>query len=135
MVTIPCRRYQCQVCAAVILVVPRTTLPRRWYSASAIAMALALFGAASQSPSEIRRQISPFKHVGYAATTKWATLLRWSDAVRARRLFAETRPCPASFSRRQVAERAAMALASRAPPPWDDPTPARAFRGVAHGTR
>jgi hypothetical protein len=132
MVIVPCRRYQCQVCAAVILVVPRTTLPRRWYSASAIAMALALFGAARLAPSEVRRQISPFRHVGYAATTKWATLLRWSDAVRARRLFTQTRPCPASFSRRQVAERAAMALASRAPPPWDDPTPVRAFHGAAH---
>ena len=135
MVTIPCRRYQCQVCAAVILVVPRTTLARRWYSASAIAMALALFGATGLPPSEVRRQISPFKHVGYAATAKWTTLLRWSDAVRARRLFGETRASPASFSQRQVAERAAMALASRAPPPLDDPTPARAFRGAAHAAR
>lgn len=135
MVTVPCRRYRCQICGAVILVVPRTILPRRWYSASAIAMALALFGVGAAPAAEVRRQISPFRHVGYAATAKWVTLLRWCDAVRARRLFAETRACPASFSRRQVAERGAMALASRAPPPWDDPPPARAFRGAAHPAR
>jgi hypothetical protein len=115
-------------------VVPSTTLARRWYSASAIALALALFGAGA-APGAVRGQVSPFKHVGFAATGKWMTLLRWSDAVRARQIFANTRACPARFSRRQVAERAAMAIASRAPPPWDDPAPARAFRGAAHAAR
>lgn len=131
----PCRRYQCQMCRAVILVVPRTTLPRRWYSASAIALALALFGVAAATPAEVRRKLSPFRQIGYAATTKWRTLLRWADAVRARGLFPEARASPDSFSRRQIAERAAMTLASRAPPPWDDPAPARAFRGAAHFAR
>jgi hypothetical protein len=39
--TVPCRRYLCLPCGAVVLVVPRAMLRRRWYSASAIALAFA----------------------------------------------------------------------------------------------
>ena len=131
---VPCRRYLCRNCDAVVLVVPGAMLPRRWYSASAIAQALALFGLKRQSPAEIRRQTSPFKTVGTTAVAGWATLCRWSDAVRRGRLFSGVRRCPDEFTRRQVAERAATAIGSRAPPPVDASLTVRAFVGAARAT-
>lgn len=130
--TVVCRRFRCVPCGAVVLVVPRSVLPRRWYSASAIALALALHGIDRLSPPAIRRQISPFGKVGVTAASGWVTLRRWADAVRAGRLLPEVRRCPPGFTRRQVAERAAATLGSRAPPPADAPLAARAFVGAAH---
>lgn len=130
--TVPCRRFRCIPCGAVTLVVPRAMLHRRWYSACAIALALALFGIEHATPVAVRRQVSPFATVGYGAATGWVTLGRWADAVRAGRLFAQVRPCPARFTRRQVAERAATTIGSRAPPPMDVPLVVRAFIGAAH---
>jgi hypothetical protein len=130
--TVPCRRFRCLPCGAVVLVVPRAMLPRRWYSASAIALALALYGIEGAPPPTVRRQVSPFGKVGYRAAAGWVTLGRWTEAVRARRLFPHVRPCPARFTRRQVAERAATTLGSRAPPPMDAPLVVRAFNGAAH---
>jgi hypothetical protein len=114
------------------MVVPRTMLRRRWYSACAIALALALFGIERRPRAAIRRRVSPFQTVGYQAATGWATLGRWADAVRARQLFPQVRLCPARFTRRQVAERAATTVGSRAPPPMDAPLVVRAFNGAAH---
>jgi hypothetical protein len=130
--TVPCRRYLCVVCTAIMLVVPRAMLPRRRYSASAIALALALYGIERAPPAQVRRKTSPFGKVGYRAATGWVTLGRWVEAVRTGRLFARVRPCPARFTRRQVAERAATTLGSRAPPPMDSPLTVRAFNGAAH---
>lgn len=132
--TVPCRRYVCMACTAVLLVVPRAMLPRRRYSASAIALALALYGIERAPPAQVRRRTSPFGKVGYRACTGWVTLGRWADAVRAGRLFAQVRPCPARFTRRQVAERAATTLGSRAPPPMDALLIVRAFNGAAHAS-
>jgi len=130
--TVPCRRYLCVACGAVMLVVPQAMLPRRWYSASAIALALALYGIDRAPPAQVRRRTSPFGKVGDRACTGWVTLGRWADAVRGQRLFDQVRPCPARFTRRQVAERVATTLGSRAPPPMDAPLTERAFNGAAH---
>jgi len=106
-------------------------LAGRWYSAPAIAQALALFGIERLSPAEVRRRTSTARLVGIAAVVGWATLGRWCEAVRAGRLFPEVRKCPADFTRRQVAERAATTVGSRAPPPWDASLTVRAFTGAA----
>jgi hypothetical protein len=129
--TVPCRRYVCVACTAVMLVVPRAMLPRRRYSASAIALALALYGIERVAPAQVRRRTSPFSKVGYRACTGWVTLGRWADPVRAMRLFPHLRPFPARITRRQVAERAATTLGSRAPPPMDAHLTVRAFNGAA----
>jgi len=131
MLTVACRRYLCLGCGAVVLVVPAAMLPRRWYSASAIALALALYGLERQPPAAVRARTSPFKVVGYRAAAGWVTLRRWADAVRVGRLFPHVRPSPAHFTRRQIAERAATTLGSRAPPPMDAPLWVRAFTGAA----
>jgi hypothetical protein len=131
MLTVACRRYLCLACDAVLLVVPAAMLPRRWYSASAIALTLALYGLERQPPAAVRRQTSPFKMVGAAAAGGWVTIRRWVDAVRSGRLFSHVRPSPPHFTHRQVAERAATTLGSRAPPPMDASLSARAFAGAA----
>lgn len=130
MVEVAARRFLCRGCGAVLLVVPRGMMPRRHYSASAIALALALLGLLGLSLSEIRRRISPWQIVEEAAATSWPTLRRWVKAARRGKLFGAVRPSPAHFTMREVAERAAATIAACAPlaPGPEDPM-AQAFLG------
>jgi hypothetical protein len=131
MVLLKVRRYLCK-CGAVLTVVPVETVPRRSYTSSAIAWALALFGVHKLTASEVRRRTSPWNVVGPAATCGWATLRRWIRAVREGKLLPGSRGCPSEFAARQVAERVAVGLASCGPPPTDDADLAtRAFQGAA----
>ncbi len=109
------RRYRCLACGAVVMVVPRGVLRRRLYSASAVALALALFGSARLAPVEVRARLSPLRIVGATAASGWASLRRWSRAVRAGRLFPAVRALPAEATLRQVAARTATTLAAYAP--------------------
>ena len=81
LVVIKARRYRCVVCGAVPLVVPREVLARRSYSASAIGLALALWGLLLLPAREVRRRCSPATILGDAAATGWATLRRWTRAA------------------------------------------------------
>jgi hypothetical protein len=58
------RRYRCRGCGALLVVVPRGVLRGRHYSASAIGLALALFGVVGMSLAEVRRRVSPWPVVG-----------------------------------------------------------------------
>lgn len=130
LVTVDGRRYQCQACDAIVIVEPRSVLRYRHFSASAIAMALALFGVDGLPAPEVRRRVSPWRTVGHAAYRGWLTLHRWIDVGRKGRLL----PAVAhrvSGDDRTVAARVARSVASRAPPPWDAPIAARAFAGAA----
>lgn len=110
------RRYQCQACGAVMLVVPRGVITRRLYSARAIGLALAVFGVLGDTVTAVRRRVSPWRTVGPAAHGTWHTLRRWIRAIRERRLFVlSVRRSPTTFTARQVAERAAVTLAALAP--------------------
>lgn len=115
LVSILARRYRCQACGAVVVVVPRGVLSQRLYSAGAIALALALWGAADLAPTEVRARVSPFAIMGATAAAGWANLRRWSQAVRSGRLFPVVRALPAQATLRQVAARAATTLAACAP--------------------
>ena len=127
------RRYACQHCPAILTVVPRETVPRRHYAATAIALALGLYGLAMQSHDEVRAQVSPSRVVGVRAERRWVTLSRWIDAVARRDLFASLPATAMEGSRRDIAGRAAMAVGAHAPPLvqtgalWE-----RAFVGAAH---
>lgn len=110
------RRYLCLACGAVIVVGPRGLEPGWLFSGPAIAWALWLFGVAKLTAAEVRRQVSPWATVGATAAAGWATLRRWARAVRDRTLFAIVRRCPAEWSLRQVAARAASTVAALAPP-------------------
>jgi len=131
LVGVPARRYQCQPCGAVLMVVPRGLLSRRLYSAGAIAFALALWGVGELAPSEARRRVSPFTILGATAAAGWASLRRWSRAVRAGQLFAVVRALPAEATLRQVAARAATTLAAYAPGAGRLPVESAAFLGAS----
>lgn len=127
------QRYRCVPCTAVLTVVPCSVLARRRYSAASIAYALALWGLVLASAVEVRRRVSPAKHVGATAAAGWAMLRRWARAVRERRLFVTT-PLPASATWRRVAASAAAALAGRADPASrTQPIEQRAFEAAARG--
>jgi hypothetical protein len=126
------RRYRCRHCGATVTVAPHEVYHRRLYSVAAIGWALALAGLDRRPVAEIRRRVSPWKHVGRAAATRWLTLLRWVEAVTARRLF---RRMHARIGRakswRCIAQRIAMALAGGAPrDQLDRPLSEQAFYGA-----
>ncbi len=126
------RRYQCQPCGAIVMVVPRGLLPHRLYSAAAVALALALWGVAGWAPAQVRGRVSPFAIVGATAAAGWASLRRWSRAVRAGRLFPVVRTLPAEATLRQVAARTATTLAAYAPGAGGLSIDSAAFLGAAH---
>jgi hypothetical protein len=132
LIAILSRRYRCQPCGAVIAVVPRGILRRRLYSAGTIALALTLWGVTEQAPAEVRRRVSPFAVVGATAAAGWASLRRWSRAVRAGRLFPVVRAVPVGATLRQVAARAATTLAACAPGSGGLSIDSAAFLGAAH---
>lgn len=122
------RRFQCQCCGAVTMVVPAATVTKRRYSGSAIAWALALFGANLLAPSAIRLQVSPWKSWALG----WTTLLRWTQAAALGRLFKKVGPMPYSQPARKVAERVAGAVSAYAlPTPEPPPFDVLAFFGAA----
>jgi hypothetical protein len=129
LVTIDGRRYQCQRCGAVVIVEPRSVVRYRHFSASAIMMALGLFGVETLPASEVRRRVSPWRTVGDAACGDWITLHRWIEVARQGRLLPSARHRVAGADR-AVAARVAHAIAARAPPPWEAPIAARAFAGA-----
>lgn len=127
------RRYQCQLCDAVLLVLPRGVLRRRLYSAAALALALALWGADELTPAKVRARVSPLRIVGATAARGWASLRRWAKAVRTGALFGSVRGNCVGTRLREVAARAATTLAAYAPSCADAlPISTRAFLGAAH---
>ena len=135
LVTVATRRYACQHCPAVLVVVPSEALPRRHYLATAIAFALALYGVGQRSHAEVRAMVSSDETVGVAAERRWCTLSRWIDAVAQRELFPALPVMPAGLPRREVAARAAMAIGAHAPPSLPEGAPElRAFVGAAQMT-
>lgn len=109
------RRYQCQTCGAVVVVVPAEVAARRHYSRAAMGLAMALFGVGLETAAVIRRRVSPFHVVGSTAARGWATLRRWIRAARDGELF-RVRAIPSAWTARQAAERIATSLAAQAPP-------------------
>jgi len=125
------RRYACQACRAVVVVGPGEVLPRRSFTGSSIAWALALFGVSKLSPPQVRKLVSPQTRVGFTAASSWASLLRWARAGREARLFPGVRRCPRSLTLRQVAAHAAQSIAARCPPERHGALEHQAFFGAA----
>jgi hypothetical protein len=121
------RRYLCVACGAVITVAPGAVLPKRLFTAAAIAMALALWSVAGESSPKVRAQISPLKTMGDASARSWLTLRRWTRDARG--LFRLVRPWPDGWPPRRGAERVATTLAALAP--GSGTIAERAFAGAA----
>lgn len=106
---IQARRYRCRRCGAVLVVVPRGLLPRRHFSAGAIALALLRFGIGVRVV-DIRAAVG-----GQGQTAAWIALRRWVAAAGVGRLWRSVRASPTGWSARAIAERAAMTVAAFAP--------------------
>ena len=133
MLVLPIRRYRCGPCGAVIAVVPHGIVARRHYSASAIVLAMALFGVERLAPRAVRAAVSPWQIIGETAFAGWTALRRWISAVRARTLLRETRRASPGASARQVAEHVTMTAAAFAAPSMRHlPLLEQAFAGGAH---
>lgn len=109
------RRYLCCVCEGTMTVVPRGVIRRRYFSAAAMACALALCGLSGLSDAAVRERVSPLRVVGHESVRQWKTLRRWIRAVVDKTLFATTPASPPRAPLRRVAERCAMALSAHAP--------------------
>lgn len=105
------RRYECQRCGAVMTVLPREVLHGMLYAASAIGLALFLYGVTGQSARAVRERVSIFPALD-ASTPGWPTLRRWIARVSS--LWRLSRPSLPNASTRQQAERAAMELVTHA---------------------
>jgi hypothetical protein len=129
--TVPARRYRCQRCPTVMIVVPCEVAPRRHYAATAIALALALYGVAGQTQAQVREAVSSPERVCEAAEHRWITLRRWIDAVAERTMWPALPAMPVHGGGRAIAERAAMAIGAHAPPSLPEGAPVmRAFVGA-----
>lgn len=74
------RRYRCRGCGAVVTVVPRGVAPRLRYRLRAVAWALGRWWQGG-SAAEVRREVSPFEHVGEEARRGWRSLRRWVELL------------------------------------------------------
>lgn len=99
------RRYQCQRCGCLMLVVPRDLSARRRYALASIALALAGFGL-GESATSLRARLAP----GSTFETGWASLRRWVRAVAAGKLFRWIRGV-SELCGRALAERVSAVLA------------------------
>lgn len=121
------RRYRCRLCGGLTTVLPRGLTARRHYSASAIGLALCLFGMRRLSLRETRQRVCAWR-CGFEPQ-RWSTLPTWVAAVAQGRLFVSVRPCPPSFTVREQAERAAATLCALALEPGS--LDEQAFAGAA----
>jgi len=106
------RRYRCLRCGGLTTVLPRGLTARRHYSASAIGMALCLYGLQGLSVGETRQRVCTWS-LGFE-TERWTTLPKWVAAIDEGRLFRSVRPSSTGASLRRRSERAAATLCSLA---------------------
>jgi hypothetical protein len=99
------RRYACQRCGAVMLVVPREIGPARRYALVAIALAIAGI-AVGEPATKLRARLAP----GATFETGWASLARWLRAVAAGKLIRWIRGV-SELAGRPLAERVSAVLA------------------------
>jgi hypothetical protein len=87
-IVIRVRRYLCRACRRTISVLPEALLPRRWYAAGAILLALVLSLLLGKTAEEIRRRFA-----APGETRGWKTLdpPRVRDAVESSPIWARTR--------------------------------------------
>lgn len=127
MLVVVVRRFQCQRCRAVMTVVPREVLHGVLYAASAVGLALFLYGVEGLSARAVRARLSLFPAQD-ASTPGWPTLRRWIS--RAESLWRLHRaPLPNASTRRR-AERVAMELVAHAQ--IADEAVIRVFDGAVH---
>lgn len=111
---IRCRRYLCNACGAILVVVPCGIGHALRYSLSAIAYALALWGYGRATAAQARATTSSAKARGFTSPEQWSSLRRWSS--KAKSIFGAGAPSTGATLRERAAAIAAW-LASHAPLP------------------
>ena len=106
------RRFACQLCRAVMTVVPAGMLTRRQYSGPSIALALYLWLLAGQSDRSVRARVCAWQVRG-SNDRGWAQLYRW--ARQAASLFVLPRPVAASRDAYETARHILTTLRVLAP--------------------
>jgi hypothetical protein len=109
--TLRVRRYLCRPCAATVTVLPRGATRARHFSATAIALACAMYALAGASLHATRKRLSPWR----SAEPGWPAMGRWLDAIARGSIFATVRPWPPRWTRRRQAERVAQAALAMVP--------------------
>lgn len=79
--TVLARRYACQGCGAVLLVVPAAVCRRRLFDLATIAFALARWLHDGVASRRVRAEVSPLRFVGDSAQRAWSQLRRWRRAA------------------------------------------------------
>jgi hypothetical protein len=129
MLTISVRRYSCQLCRAVMTVVPAGMLARRQYSGPSIALALYLWLLAGLSDRSVRARVCAWQVRG-CNDRGWAQLYRW--ARRAASLFVLPRPVTALRDRHETARQVLAMLCALAPAALSgEPIAHQIFEGAA----
>jgi hypothetical protein len=122
------RRYACQRCGAILLVVPTAVGPRRLFDLATIAFALARWCADGVASHTIRTEVSPLPFVGDSARRAWSQLRRWArravEILRPPRKFAVDESVPTLGVLDAVAALAPLSVAAR-------PLAERAFAAMA----
>jgi len=127
-VKIRVRRYRCELCGAVIRVVPSSATGRKHFSGAAIALGLALWGLVGLSAARVREVVNDRSTDGEPG---WTSLRRWASEVAKGTLFAELGLRGVAGTAREVAARAASALCGWAPPlSRESPRDHQAFAGA-----
>jgi transposase len=124
------RRYACQRCGAVLVVVPVAVGARRLFDLATIAFALARWCGDGVSSRAVRAEVSPLPFVGDSARRAWSQLRRWArravEILRPPRMVASDGSvtsargvlqtvaalAPLSVATRPLAERAFAAMAT-----------------------
>ncbi|MCP5045188.1 MAG: hypothetical protein GY944_29525 [bacterium] len=122
------RRYQCQVCAAVVRVGPRGLVEHHRYAAAAIAMALCLWLVEGWEQARVRERVGlHYRRSKEAdAERRWRSLGRWNRRAREGRLWPE-------LARHRSVKAMLRALAALGPQHGlGAPISALAFSGAAH---
>lgn len=115
-----------------MVVVPRGVLPRKRYSGSAIAFALALWSLGRRlTEPEVFARVSIFRLSPYVIGNGWRSLRRWTGDAVAGELWPLFVGGGAS-TWRQRAERISATLMSFTPTPGMRSPAARAFAGAKH---
>ncbi len=129
MTVVKVRRYRCTACDAAVTVGPSEAVAGRLYTASAIALALALYGLHHLTSAAVRALVSPMRAVGASSMARWLTLKRWCRVVGTPGLFRSARRVEGGA--RRVAGEAAASMAAHALPSPEPPLYVQAFLGAA----
>lgn len=118
-----------------MVVGPRGLVPRKRYSGSAIALALALWALKNKPEPEVFERVSVYPLSPTVEAQGWRSLRRWTADAVSDALWPRLCLHGPGSTYRQHAERIAATLAGFAPDPEVGSQAARAYLGAKHARR